>query len=157
MSETVVFLRYMATREDERNEPVNASNLRFIANELTRLQESDKALARVWKAMGIAAYTGKAAWEHVAELKAIVDLLPKCWRLRDGKLVQDHTVVYGERIAHIEDGHVEEIDVGDWQKTHPASVPYPVHAPTWHCYDSPEAAEAAEAARKEADGHDDEG
>lgn len=42
-----------------------------------RLRESDAALARVWRALGIKGYTGKAVWEHVEELKATLDVMQR--------------------------------------------------------------------------------
>lgn len=47
-----------------------------MEDEIRRLQESDDALARVWQALGITLYAGKAVWEQVAELKAAVGRKP---------------------------------------------------------------------------------
>ena len=100
MSETTSFLRMMATYEDERDQPTRASNLRFIAQEIERLTESDKALARVWQAMGIAQYTGLHVAEHVAELKAKVDRLLSSGDATRLRLVADFLREYADRLGN---------------------------------------------------------
>jgi hypothetical protein len=51
-----------------------------------------KALTETWKALGIEAYTGKAAWEHVAEQKQELD------SLRQDKQVMDWLEKYSSQI-----------------------------------------------------------
>ncbi len=43
---------------------------REAADKIEELTRSDEALTRVWQALEISKYTGKAVWEHVAEVVA---------------------------------------------------------------------------------------
>lgn len=94
-----------------------------------------------------------------ARLQAIVDALPKCWRLKDGELVQDVPVVPGMRLWWPSLGGIRSMEVvslGDLSSDWPATVRMAATSEPsaslyrWHvqgCYNTREAAEhAAEAA-----------
>lgn len=93
------------------------------ACEFERLQESDKALTRVWRALGIGKYTGNAVWEHVSDvladknrLQAIVDSLPKT---RDGVNAVPGLIVY--RWSHYENRVIQyrlpDLTLHEWYST----------------------------------------
>ena len=104
----------------------------------------------------------------VARLQAIVDKLPKCWRLVEGKLVQDVPVVPGMvlyrcRRAYRADGEAEWVFLSEEATYITAGgimineAGHPGVTQTWcadYCCSSELAARiAAEAAKEKADGH----
>ncbi len=87
-----------------------------------------------------------AARREIARLQAIIDKLPKCWRLLDGKLVQDVPVMPGMKL----------LCNGDWWEVESISNTGAVRLADYrggtrylsvfgeNCHNSREAAEAAE-------------
>ena len=88
--------------------------------------------------------SGLVAVKRMMELQAVVDKLPKCWRLNDeGKLVQDVPVTPGMRLWEIADpidsGTASHVTVGGCEFVRSNSIVWR-HAES--LYSTPEAARA---------------
>jgi len=76
--------------------------------------------------------------QYVADLEAIVEALPKCWRLKDGVLVCDATPSQGQRLYIVWNGRLKSgecatfVDIGS------------VYIHPGVCFDTEEAAWFAE-------------
>jgi hypothetical protein len=145
---------------DEKRRPLDSLVSEVLAQrdeEVERLQKGldsavktarqrDKAIARVWNALGCTIDLNITVWEQVAELQAIANALPKCWGLKDGKLVRDVPVVSGKTMWRIKsDGQAIPIKVSSVsaQYVFSGSIPFSPE----QLSDTREAAEhAAEAA-----------
>ncbi len=56
------------------------------------------------------------AADEIERLQAIVDALPKCWRLTDGVLVKDVPVVPGMTIYYLDGvGQIKQEYLGSWR------------------------------------------
>lgn len=93
------------------------------------------------------------------ELQAIVDALPKCWRLVDGVPVQDVPVVPGMAIWVEYGGKIEPDRAWQFYQHRFSGEPIQWFVllgrggfPIGDCYDSPEAAEHAAKAKGKTDG-----
>ena len=70
------------------------------------------------------------------EVKLLQDIVDKVPKTADGV-----SIVPGMRIYHLEGGIPEPLDVRDYQKVYPASVPIASYTITQHCYSTIEASE----------------
>jgi hypothetical protein len=111
---------------DEKRRPLDSLVSEVLAQrdeEVERLQKGldsavktarqrDKAIARVWDALGCTIDLNITVWDQVAELQTIANALPKCWGLKDGKRVRDVPVVPGKTMWRIKsDGQAIRIKV----------------------------------------------
>ena len=96
------------------------------------------------------------------KLQAIVNQLPKCWRLLDGKLVQDVPITFGGRLWAVQANTNDELDPDNsfagWITVRGMEPPYPADSQRWliiptdttdgccfndECYSTKAAADAA--------------
>lgn len=133
-----------------------------LKTELKRFQneveDSYKFHAGIGAALGPYCHTGEPYSDQIRNLKAIVDGLPKCWRLNDaGELVQDAPVTPGMIVYHIFGEGIQQSTkearyCQDWrpdsskgEHVHLAvfGIGFGVGVPVSDCYSTREAAQAA--------------
>ena len=120
----------------------NAHPLSGMAAEIERLRSQHRHCDHcggTWLDDGI---NSGCYCREIERLRAIVDRLPKCWRLNEsGELVQDVPVVPEQQVWHRDwRGTVSET-CGEWESPFPNLLRC--------CYDTPAAAEAARTEVKE--------